>query len=104
MNRWKETKSAFLAAVEAWPELNYFVGGTMLSIFSKPGDSDFESALYYVESVDLCAGEDVDRENPLPQMRAKIQDVKRAGLLEPVPIRGSLPMATKAFGCSLVTC
>ena len=75
-----ETKAQFLEAVEAWPELNYFVGGTMLSIYSQPGDEDFERAVEYMWlSVDLCAGETVDRENPLPQMTARIRDVRREG-------------------------
>jgi len=76
-----ETKAQFIEAVETWPELNYFVGGTMLSIFSQPGDPEFSQALEYMwQSVDLCAGEVVNRADPLPQMRARIRDERREGL------------------------
>lgn len=76
----RETKAAFLEAVESWPELSYFVGGTMLSIFSQPGDEDFERALEYMWlSLDLCAGEEVTRQDPLAQMAEHIQDVRRPG-------------------------
>ena len=58
----------------------------MLSIFSKPGDSVSKAHSITCGVSDLRAGEDVDRENPLPQMEAKIQDVKRAILPESAPI------------------
>jgi len=73
-------KAAFLNSVDTWPELNNFVGGTTLSIFSTPGEADFTMALDYMwESLDLCADEVVDRASPLPQMQALIKDVARPG-------------------------
>ena len=53
-----------LAAIEAWPEFNLFTAGYTMS--NQPAGSDrFKQALdWQWKTLDLCAGETVDRRNP----------------------------------------
>lgn len=62
----EQTRGYFMLrrAIKAWPQFNYFTGGYVMSGFSPKSDKFKQALKWQWITVDLCAGEKVNRSNP----------------------------------------
>jgi hypothetical protein len=62
----EETRGYFTlkSAIKAWPEFNYFTAGYPMSTLSPDSDNFKEALKWQWKTLDLCAGEKVNRTNP----------------------------------------